>query len=84
MLLVDSACTGHILRKTKGTKNDNNTNAKQDQKYNTSQTIEDNEWFMDTGTCRKTQMFAYKDMLRWARVALSFYSNDVSIETWFP
>ena len=54
---VDSACTGHILRKTKGTKNDNNTNAKQDQKYNTSQTIEDNEWFMDTGTCRKTPSF---------------------------
>ena len=51
---VDSACTGNILRKTKGTKNDNNTNAKQEQKYNTSQTIEDNWWFMDTSTCRKT------------------------------
>ena len=34
----------HRLRKTKGTNNDNNTNAKQDKTYNTSQTIEDNEY----------------------------------------
>ena len=34
----------HRLRKTKGKKNDNNTNAKQDKTYNTSETIEDNEY----------------------------------------
>ena len=36
--------TENRLHKTKGTKNDNNTNAKQNQKYNTSQAIEDNEY----------------------------------------
>ena len=41
----------HRLRKTKGTKNNNNTNAKQDHQYNTSQTIEDN---LSTRTHRTT------------------------------
>ena len=70
-----SACTGHILRKTNGTKNDNNTNAKQDQKYNTSQTIEDNEWFMDTCTCRKTQNVAFLNSTLYRPIAHNIQLN---------
>ena len=48
------------MLKTNGTKGDNNTNTKQDQKYSTSQAIEDNEYrYTERLQKNESRIFSY-------------------------